>query len=114
MRELQMRWQHSGGKPLTPLMQTVQARRATMYRRTRKSAEFRARRIESMRRGREDARMRSDEHTSELQSLMRISYAVSCLKKNTLYSNTITLHSFLRKAALHQSTQYNTSTSSTT
>src|SRR3546814_6335584 len=24
---------------------------------------------------------RSDEHTSELQSLMRISYAVSCLKK---------------------------------
>src|SRR3546814_8498629 len=26
---------------------------------------------------------RSEEHTSELQSLMRISYAVSCLKKNT-------------------------------
>src|SRR3546814_2429852 len=25
--------------------------------------------------------MRSEEHTSELQSLMRISYAVSCLKK---------------------------------
>src|SRR3546814_6758365 len=25
---------------------------------------------------------RSDEHTSELQSLMRISYAVFCLKKN--------------------------------
>src|SRR3546814_10323671 len=29
---------------------------------------------------------RSDEHTSELQSLMRISYAVFCLKKKTLYS----------------------------
>src|SRR3546814_3329489 len=29
-------------------------------------------------------RLRSEEHTSELQSLMRISYAVSCLqKKNT-------------------------------
>src|SRR3546814_9999673 len=28
------------------------------------------------------ARMRSEEHTSELQSLMRISYAVFCLKKN--------------------------------
>src|SRR3546814_8469163 len=29
--------------------------------------------------------MRSEEHTSELQSLMRISYAVSCLKtKNTI------------------------------
>src|SRR3546814_2024823 len=27
--------------------------------------------------------MRSEEHTSELQSLMRTSYAVFCLKKNT-------------------------------
>src|SRR3546814_2904732 len=32
------------------------------------------------RRGRQ-ARKRSEEHTSELQSLMRISYAVFCLKK---------------------------------
>src|SRR3546814_9564571 len=29
-------------------------------------------------------RMRSEEHTSELQSLMRISYAVFCLNKKTL------------------------------
>src|SRR3546814_1113999 len=40
--------------------------------------------------------MRSEEHTSELQSLMRISYAVFCLKiKNTNYnkpSETVTLH----------------------
>src|SRR3546814_6303492 len=28
---------------------------------------------------------RSEEHTSELQSLMRISYAVFCLKKNKTY-----------------------------
>src|SRR3546814_7455069 len=28
-----------------------------------------------------DGRVRSEEHTSELQSLMRISYAVFCLKK---------------------------------
>src|SRR3546814_6861935 len=28
------------------------------------------------------SRKRSEEHTSELQSLMRISYAVFCLKKN--------------------------------
>src|SRR3546814_1780661 len=28
---------------------------------------------------------RSEEHTSELQSLMRISYAVFCLKKKTKY-----------------------------
>src|SRR3546814_5654226 len=30
---------------------------------------------------------RSDEHTSELQSLMRISYAVFCLKKKILHNN---------------------------
>src|SRR3546814_9140066 len=30
-----------------------------------------------------DRRQRSEEHTSELQSLMRISYAVFCLKKKT-------------------------------
>src|SRR3546814_4023118 len=30
---------------------------------------------------------RSEEHTSELQSLMRISYAVFCLKKNTNNNN---------------------------
>src|SRR3546814_7853409 len=34
-------------------------------------------------------RSRSEEHTSELQSLMRISYAVFCLKKKKkLYNNT--------------------------
>src|SRR3546814_1305772 len=33
--------------------------------------------------------MRSEEHTSELQSLMRISYAVFCLKKK-IKKNTIT------------------------
>src|SRR3546814_2350189 len=31
---------------------------------------------------------RSEEHTSELQSLMRISYAVFCLKKNKNKTNT--------------------------
>src|SRR3546814_11709536 len=30
-----------------------------------------------------DQTLRSEEHTSELQSLMRISYAVFCLKKKT-------------------------------
>src|SRR3546814_1612499 len=35
-----------------------------------------------------DRRQRSEEHTSELQSLMRISYAVFCLKrKTTSYKN---------------------------
>src|SRR3546814_2689882 len=32
-------------------------------------------------------RDRSEEHTSELQSLMRISYAVFCLKKKTIKTN---------------------------
>src|SRR3546814_9202648 len=35
-----------------------------------------------------EERTRSEEHTSELQSLMRISYAVFCLKKKTIYSHT--------------------------
>src|SRR3546814_1888578 len=43
--------------------------------------------------------VRSEEHTSELQSLMRISYAVFCLKKKT---NTTTQK--------HHSTTYNTLT----
>src|SRR3546814_5363283 len=30
---------------------------------------------------------RSEEHTSELQSLMRISYAVFCLKKKKIHNN---------------------------
>src|SRR3546814_7183234 len=33
-------------------------------------------------------RHRSEEHTSELQSLMRISYAAFCLKKKIIYMNT--------------------------
>src|SRR3546814_7394260 len=32
---------------------------------------------------------RSEEHTSELQSLMRISYAVFCLKQKNITPNTI-------------------------
>src|SRR3546814_1913274 len=34
---------------------------------------------------------RSEEHTSELQSLMRISYAVFCLKKKTKYMQELTI-----------------------
>src|SRR3546814_2028980 len=47
-------------------------------------AARRRRRPRSHRRPRRPApRRRSEEHTSELQSLMRISYAVFCLKKTT-------------------------------
>src|SRR3546814_5653553 len=47
--------------------------------------------------------LRSEEHTSELQSLMRISYAVFCLKKNnktTIYqtrTSTIITHTITMK-----------------
>src|SRR3546814_2352710 len=36
-----------------------------------------------------DANRRSEEHTSELQSLMRISYAVFCLQKTTTTIDTV-------------------------
>src|SRR3546814_10060167 len=42
------------------------------------------------RHGEAGRRRRSEEHTSELQSLMRISYAVFCLKKKNKRKNTIT------------------------
>src|SRR3546814_8427348 len=35
----------------------------------------------------QDTQIRSEEHTSELQSLMRISYAVFCLKKKNKIQN---------------------------
>src|SRR3546814_9436004 len=39
------------------------------------------------------AKTRSEEHTTELQSLMRISYAVFCLKQKNINTNyTTTLH----------------------
>src|SRR3546814_10194953 len=38
------------------------------------------------------ARQRSEEHTSELQSLMRISYAVFCLKKKNQPTHTHSTH----------------------
>src|SRR3546814_9695667 len=47
-----------------------------------KKCELAASAIDSDDRGSARAR-RSEEHTSELQSLMRISYAVFCLKKKT-------------------------------
>src|SRR3546814_2639071 len=49
----------------------------------RQAAEAESRRLMTLRR-----RPRSEEHTSELQSLMRISYAVFCLKKKTTTAKT--------------------------
>src|SRR3546814_5830973 len=45
---------------------------------------------------------RSEEHTSELQSLMRISYAVFCLKKQkTTHSNHTLTHRIKQKKTTH-------------
>src|SRR3546814_8581461 len=54
--------------------------------------------------------MRSEEHTSELQSLMRISYAVFCLKKKKQPINTKTKQ--LLNSAIH--TTHDTQMSITT
>src|SRR3546814_4712865 len=42
-------------------------------------------------------RVRSEEHTSELQSLMRISYAVFCLKKKKYIIDHITIYIYTLK-----------------
>src|SRR3546814_3706000 len=47
------------------------------------------------------AALRSEEHTSELQSLMRISYAVFCLKKKKSSPKTYTLQHY--SSLLYQS-----------
>src|SRR3546814_5150960 len=44
---------------------------------------------------------RSEEHTSELQSLMRISYAVFCLKKKTYTHQSKTRYDILRYFCIH-------------
>src|SRR3546814_5081177 len=68
----------------------AQVRRIADHRDARQACES----IEQLSDSRIGARVvddqRSEEHTSELQSLMRISYAVFCLKKKTKTHKTIT------------------------
>src|SRR3546814_2128905 len=58
-------------------------RRQASHRRSRRRHLHRCRR--EQRRRRAGLGLRSEEHTSELQSLMRISYAVFCLQKKKAY-----------------------------
>src|SRR3546814_4000435 len=44
---------------------------------------------------------RSEEHTSELQSLMRISYAVFCLKKKKTHNTTLTINNNSHSLKIH-------------
>src|SRR3546814_1283292 len=68
--------------PYTTLFRSRSERRVHAHRDA--SARRRGRRERSQ--ARQDRRARSEEHTSELQSLMRISYAVFCLKKKIAYT----------------------------
>src|SRR3546814_3881949 len=52
------------------------------------------------------ASIRSEEHTSELQSLMRISYAVFCLKKKKKNNQTIIRQSSTERIDKTQQNQY--------
>src|SRR3546814_10609920 len=54
--------------------------------------------------------MRSEEHTSELQSLMRISYAVFCLKKKTTPITTTQIYLSLTRTPCYVRTQQASST----
>src|SRR3546814_10759135 len=56
--------------------------------------------------------LRSEEHTSELQSLMRISYAVFCLKKKTTRESKQT-QPHKRNTAYTRQTRIHTSTKTT-
>src|SRR3546814_5730673 len=47
---------------------------------------------------------RSEEHTSELQSLMRISYAVFCLQKKTTITHTPHIHRVLTESTHYANT----------
>src|SRR3546814_10593079 len=58
--------------------------------------------------GRKSAPARSEEHTSELQSLMRISYAVFCLKKKTTIKMNFTRFTYTQLN--NESEDYNTET----
>src|SRR3546814_6749056 len=49
--------------------------------------------------------VRSEEHTSELQSLMRISYAVFCLKKKIKTNNTTKTNNIAKIKRTHQSNE---------
>src|SRR3546814_9455983 len=50
-----------------------------------------------------DRLLRSEEHTSELQSLMRISYAVFCLKKQKIQRHRNPVHKRLKHKSLTSS-----------
>src|SRR3546814_9037920 len=71
------------GSRLKPLLQVIRRGRrgCCLHPREHRLGHARAARAEERERLVQRGGERSEEHTSELQSLMRISYAVFCLKK---------------------------------
>src|SRR3546814_15981061 len=65
--------------PCTTLCRSRRTRRGILCR----GATTEWQRSDKERHAEREGQQRSEEHTSELQSLMRISYAVFCLKKTT-------------------------------
>src|SRR3546814_3160238 len=78
-RPTKRRTRRSDG-PAAPLTE-AQLKRKVRARAALKKPEKMTLRIDMMMAGDPKVSYRSEEHTSELQSLMRISYAVFCLKK---------------------------------
>src|SRR3546814_1196065 len=70
--------------PYTTLFRSVWRRRGCGCPESIRRARYRGCAAQCRRQSNENTVRRSEEHTSELQSLMRISYAVFCLKKKKL------------------------------
>src|SRR3546814_5062879 len=84
---------------------TAGVRRHRLRRGGRRARPLGHRRLRArvQRRHEADEVVRSEEHTSELQSLMRISYAVSCSKKQRMEKDTrkITSNAASKKSTRH-------------
>src|SRR3546814_10638245 len=74
--------------PYTTLFRSARSRHDPRLRRLGQGAARVLRRRRRVRSDLQEINGRSEEHTSELQSLMRISYAVFCLKKKNRKKHT--------------------------
>src|SRR3546814_4250675 len=77
------RQRHRADQPGDPEMDAGATCRVALHRAGQAAAERLCRELQRPPSRATATSMRSEEHTSELQSLMRISYAVFCLKKKT-------------------------------
>src|SRR3546814_8391149 len=68
-----------------PIGQPNKVRRVGRVLRRERQGRFPLSKPWAVQKGTQNSLFRSEEHTSELQSLMRISYAVFCLKKKKQY-----------------------------